>query len=197
MIKTNAVSSQGLSNAVSAAKDIHGIKAPVSIPNIWLWIWLTLALLLAAAVAWWIWKKRRRQTLAPPAEVIVPAHEKARARLKDALALLDQPRPFCILVSDTIRVYLEERFNLRAPERTTEEFLEELQHSALLSHDQKQTLGEFLMGCDLVKFARYEPRTDELQAIYDAAVRLIDETQPPPPVPEQPSPPSAVVPSSA
>ena len=40
--------------------------------------------------------------------------------------LIGQPKEFCILVSDTLRWYLEERFDFHAPERTTEEFLYEL-----------------------------------------------------------------------
>jgi hypothetical protein len=157
--------------------DIRGIKAPVVIPNVWFWVGCALAVALLAGLAWWWWRKRRREQPAPAVPAI-PPHEKARAKLAEALALLDQPSAFCTLVSDTIRVYLEERFALHAPERTTEEFLEELRLSAVLSFDQKQTLGEFLMGCDLVKFARYQPGRDELQRIYDAAVRLVDETEP-------------------
>jgi len=83
-------------------------------------------------------------------------------------------------VSDTIRVYLEKRFKFHAPERTTEEFLRELQATNLLTPDQKQSLGEFLSVCDMVKFARYEPGPPELQALHDSAVRLIDETEPQP-----------------
>ncbi len=86
-----------------------------------------------------------------------------RQRLEDALALIAHPKPFCVAVSDTIRFYLEERFNFRAPERTTEEFLYELQGTDLLLPDQKESLGEFLKQCDLVKFARYEPGERELR----------------------------------
>jgi hypothetical protein len=95
------------------------------------------------------------------------------------LALIGQPEPFCTLVSDTLRVYLEERFRFHAPDRTTEEFLDELQSSPMLSLPQKQSLGDFLVRCDLVKFARYEPGEPELRALHDAAVRLVDETAPP------------------
>ena len=56
----------------------------------------------------------------------VPAHVRAKQKLEEALALISQPKEFCVLVSDTIRFYLEERFDFRAPERTTEEFLREL-----------------------------------------------------------------------
>jgi hypothetical protein len=108
----------------------------------------------------------------------VPAHVRAKQKLQDALALIAEPKPFCTLVSDTIRFYLEERFTFRAPERTTEEFLHEMQNTNLLLPDQKESLGEFLKCCDLVKFARYEPREVELRDLHDSAVRLVEETEP-------------------
>ena len=178
MVKTNAIGHLASSNSPAlSATDLRGIKAPVAIPNTWLWIGCAMGLVLLAALAWWIWRRRRQRKNIPQPEIVILPQDKARAKLREALDLLDQPRPFCILVSDTIRVYLEERFRLRAPERTTEEFLEELQSSALLNFDQKRALGEFLMSCDLVKFARYEPGRGELQGIYDAAIRLVEETQ--------------------
>ena len=111
---------------------------------------------------------------------------RAKQKLEEALALIAQPKPFCILVSDTARFYLEDRFDFRAPERTTEEFLHELQKTNLLLPDQKESLGEFLKRCDLVKFARYEPREIELKDLHDSAVRLVDETEPRP-APAEPS----------
>ena len=92
---------------------------------------------------------------------------------QEALALIAQPKPFCILVSDTIRSYLEERFDFRAPERTTEEFLHELQDTDLLSPEQKESLGRFLESCDLVKFAKYEPGEPELRELHGSAVRWL------------------------
>jgi LPXTG-motif cell wall-anchored protein len=183
MVKTNRIPLPDPSQQADFTNTLRDIQAPISIPNLWLWAGIVAALLLLALAAWWLWKRRRRQPVAPHSEPAIPPHEKAWAALRQALELLDQPRPFCILVSDTVRVYLEERFDLRAPERTTEEFLEELQSSPLLTHEHKRTLGEFLIRCDLVKFARHEPGRDGLQAIYDAAARLVEETQPPPPFP--------------
>jgi hypothetical protein len=162
---------------VAAAEDIRDIKAPVEILSGWAWLWWTLSFLTVAAIAYALiryWIGKRASEKAPT--MIIPPHVRARQRLREALELIHQPRPFCILVSDTLRVYLEERFHLRAPERTTEEFLEELQSSALLSMAQKQSLGDFLMRCDLVKFARYEPVRSHLQELYDSALQLIEET---------------------
>jgi len=108
----------------------------------------------------------------------MPAHVRAKQRLEEALALISQPKPFCILVSDTVRTYLEERFTFRAPERTTEEFLYELQGTDLLAGEQKEKLGEFLESCDLVKFAKYEPQETELRGLHSSAFRLVEETEP-------------------
>ena len=126
---------------------------------------------------WKWWQKWRSQIpIVPP----VPAHVRAKQKLAEALALIAQPKSFCILVSDTIRLYLEERFDFRAPERTTEEFLHELQGTNLLAAEQKAKLGEFLESCDLVKFAKYEPGEPELLGLHSSAVRLVDETEPQP-----------------
>jgi hypothetical protein len=157
--------------------DIRAIKPPVDIPNAWVWLWwgLAIAVVLALATAALLWWRKQRAQV-PPVPVI-PAHVRAKQRLQAALALIHDPRLFCIEVSGVIRVYLEERFDFHAPERTTEEFLLELQATQLLTPDQKQSLGEFLQSCDLVKFARYEPTESALRELHDSALRLVDETQ--------------------
>ena len=166
-----------------AANDIRDIKPPVDIPSGWEWLWWVLAALATIAVAvliWRWWQKRRSQI---PVEPPVPAHVRAKEMLEKALALIAHPKPFCILVSDTIRGYLEARFDFRAPERTTEEFLHELRGTNLLSAEQKEKLGEFLECCDLVKFAKYEPVENELRDLHGSALRLVEETEPKPELP--------------
>ena len=85
---------------------------------------------------------------------------------------------FCVEVSNIIRDYLEQRFQLHAPDRTTEEFLFELQSSNRLADDHKQLLADFLSACDLVKFAKAEPPEQELRGLHEAGSRLVGETQP-------------------
>jgi hypothetical protein len=175
MALTNLTShSAGLTN------ELRDIKPPVVIPSGWQWVWWAVGALATAALlylAWRYWQKRKAFVAPVP---IIPAHLRAKQKLEDALALIGQPREFCILVSDTIRWYLEERFDFHAPERTTEEFLHELKGTSLLTPDQKTSLGEFLNRCDLVKFARYEPAEPELRELHASAVRLVEETEPPP-----------------
>jgi hypothetical protein len=169
--------------SLAVANDIRDIKPPMAIPSGWEWLWWTLGALAVAALlfALWRWWQRRRSQV--PVEPPVPAHIRAKQKLEEALALISQPKQFCILVSDTIRFYLEERFDFRAPERTTEEFLHELKTTDLLIPEQKAKLGEFLESCDLVKFAKYEPVENELRELHGSALRLVEETEPRPELP--------------
>jgi len=191
-MKTNLAST--LPTAADAP-DIRDIKPPVEIPNEWLWLWIVLVVtvLVAAGVVTWL-MLRKRQALALVAPPVLP-HVRAKQKLAEALLFISDSNRFCTEVSNTLRYYLEERFKLRAPERTTEEFLVELQTSRHLVPDQKQSLREFLQSCDLVKFARFEPTETALRQLHDAALRLVDETQfDSPAVPPTTAPPLAAPP---
>ncbi len=148
------------------------------IPSGYEWLWWVLGAfavigVLAALLVYFL--TRRKQIAIPP---VIPPHIRAKQQLEAALALIGQPKPFVIAVSDTLRLYLEGRFNFRAPERTTEEFLNDLQRTDRLTRDQKESLGQFLESCDLVKFAKYEPGETELRELHGSAIRLVEETEP-------------------
>lgn len=80
-------------------------------------------------------------------------------------------------LSGIVRRYLEDRFGLRAPELTTEEFLRVAQRSARVSNEHKVLLTDFLVDCDRVKFAGYEPGAEESDAVLEAARRFLLETR--------------------
>src|SRR5262245_27266808 len=181
MIATNAITPGTASASTNALRDI---KPPVEIPNWWLWVWLSVGVLAVAALVFWAWRYRQKKRAEQPAPPPIPAHIRAKRKLQEALTLIGQPKEFCIVVSDTLRWYLEERFNFHAPERTTEEFLYELQQTDRLTRDQKESLGDFLKRCDLVKFARYEPAEPELHDLHASALRLVEETEPVAQMPE-------------
>jgi hypothetical protein len=163
--------------ASTDTNDLRGIKPPVEIPSGWAWLgWVLGSLALAlAGLALWRWWRMKASTpvVVPP----VPPHVRAKRRLQEALRLIADARLFCIAVSDALRDYLEERFRLRAPERTTEEFLQDLRQTTHLNAAQKLSLADFLERCDLVKFARLEPTEAALRELHESALRLVEETQ--------------------
>lgn len=160
--------------------ELRDIGEPVDVPVPW-WQWAALATALAAVLgglAWW-WRRRRLQKAAPR---VVPPHEAALAALDALLAqgLLanGQIQAFYLRLSDIVRHYIEDRFGLRAPEQTTEEFLSGLPDAPQIGSEHQRLLRSFLRQADLVKFAKFEPGTEETGGAVDAARRFIEQTRP-------------------
>lgn len=133
-----------------------------------------LALLALAAVAYRLSRARGAPPLPPPEEI---AWEALRRLV--ALGLLErgEVEKFFVVLSAILRQYVENRFGVHAPERTTEEFLDEAaRHPALAGY--RARLGEFLSLSDRVKFARYRPDEAAIQGAFDAAKGFIAETTP-------------------
>lgn len=65
--------------------------------------------------------------------------------------------------SDVARWYIGERFGLRAPEMTTQEFLSAARRNADLG-GEAETLGGFLRSCDELKFAKARGTQEEAES---------------------------------
>ncbi|MCK4236750.1 MAG: hypothetical protein KAX38_06500, partial [Candidatus Krumholzibacteria bacterium] len=139
---------------------------------------ITGCVIAAAATVFFILRHRRARYRAAPS---VPAHEVAYARLERLLAggLIDEKRyrKFTEEVSDILRHYIEDRFGLRASERTTEEFLTEAQTGLPVDSEHKDLLREFLVHCDMVKFAALEPSSDDVKRTFETCRDFIDLTR--------------------
>ncbi len=141
------------------------------------------ALMLAAiVVAVFLWRRRARAAAPPPPPVA--AHEKALAALRSlaarALPEHGEVEPYFVALSEILRSYLEDRFGLRAPEQTTEEFLAEVSQTAAgrraIEGAHRDVLREFLTRADLVKFARARPAEDECAAAGRSAEQFVTDT---------------------
>ena len=159
------------------------------------WAWIALALLAALGAAFLALRKflttpRTFLRLPPP----VPPHQIAleaieALRQKGWIEAL-QIEPFYVALSGIVRRYLEARFNLRAPERTTEEFIRDALSSRKLSDAHRDLVAGFFEQSDLVKFARHAPGQADMHNALDSAERLVRETMPAAPAPA-PAPPPA------
>lgn len=107
-----------------------------------------------------------------------PAHEFAYEELERVRDLLNTGfvERFYVRISECVREYLQNRFEINAMEMATEEFLVVVQDVEEL-HEHKKLLGEFLSNCDLVKFARYAASEEDAWRAYYLAKELIDETK--------------------
>jgi hypothetical protein len=142
------------------------------------WLWVVGILLVMAAIAPFAWRgfiaareRRRRQS----------AFDVARSAL-DLLLQAGRPTPetmdaFYVKLSLIVRSYLEDRFALRSPELTTQEFLTEMGRSPDLARSHQQLLQQFLEQADLVKFAGHRPDAKGVAESIAAAEQFLSETQ--------------------
>jgi hypothetical protein len=84
---------------------------------------------------------------------------------------------FYTRLSAILRCYLEDRFGLHAPEQTTEEFLVAARSSSFFLPEQQEQLKQFLVHCDLVKFAELQPTNQEIQQTFDICKEFIQATE--------------------
>lgn len=82
-------------------------------------------------------------------------------------------------LSAIVRRYLEHRYEIRAPELTTEEFLPVATARPELREDHRALLRSFLERCDRVKFAGYRPDSEESLATLAAARAFVEDTRAP------------------
>jgi hypothetical protein len=146
------------------------------------WWWLALGAALLALTAfgcvWW-WRRPRP---VQPATVALPPHTKALRELsrwhQAPRTTREEIEAFYVGVSHVLRVYLEERFALHAPERTTEEFLRDLEGGDRLARRHEAELERFLSQCDLVKFAAFTPSASEHDVTWSLAEGFVQSTRP-------------------
>jgi hypothetical protein len=153
--------------AAPAAEDIRDIRGPRYLLPGWAWPAFAAGVLLVALGCYGFWRWRRKRA----ARVLLP-YEIALQRLEELGALMQpaRAREFSIAVSDIVRIYIEQRFNVTATRRTTEEFLHDLLKSsdaALARH--QGLLGEFLHQCDFVKFAAQSLTQQNMESLLQSA----------------------------
>lgn len=183
-----------------AGATISDIAPPLAKPiNPWWWVGLGLAGALALFLIVYLIRRRQRRIVPPPPPL--PPHLLAYQALDRLLAadLLahGQFKAFYEGLSAILRHYIEQRFGLKAPEQTTEEFLAGVRAegftqgqpfdsapgtpgaASTLTAAHKLLLGDFLRHCDLVKFARLTPSPSEAEEGVERCRRFVRETEPP------------------
>jgi hypothetical protein len=160
--------------------ELKDIKPPMALPVDRRPYYAAAVLAALGFCAWlgrrWSKSRHRRRPFAPPP----PPHVVAAAAL-DALRarnLVERGafKEFYSALADIVRMYMEGRYGLRAPEMTTEEFLTATAKDFRLAVPHQRLLASFLSECDLVKFARHRPARNDSDNAFAAARRFVDET---------------------
>jgi hypothetical protein len=166
------------------ASDVRDITPPVGLDKNYFRLYIIIAIVLGvlalvAIVLHYVYNRKNRETesIAEP----LSAHQIAYNELESLRAMnlisKGQIKEYYYRLSNIVRHYIENRFKLMAPERTTEEFLAEMMVTTRLTEDHKKLVEDFLEHCDMVKFAAYGPDRREIENSLNSAKKLVDETK--------------------
>jgi hypothetical protein len=130
--------------------DIRDLRGPVAIEEERSWAPYALGALAVAGAGVGARAALRRRRRGPSPEAV------AEARIADAVARREAigPDAFAAAVSEAIRAWVQDRFGIVAPLRTTEELFAELAGPTGPPALQVPELGAFLAACDRAKFGR-------------------------------------------
>ncbi|MBR8534850.1 hypothetical protein KDU71_04700 [Carboxylicivirga sediminis] len=158
---------------VDPQKGIVDIKQPMQAPfhlsELYKYLpWVLGIILLAGIVTFIILRYFGKEVpvkiFAKPAPVI-PPHVKALEALdkikQEKLWQHNRIKEYYSGVSDTLRHYIEERFEIRAMEQTTDEIMDSFKGIDFRDGKSIDNLRQILITSDLVKFAKHEPLPDE------------------------------------
>ena len=165
-----------------------GIRGPVDIGGRpWWWWAMAAAAVVVGGIA--IWKLMSRRAPDAP-EPELPAGEWAMLELarleQERLPERGEVEGFFVRLSDVVRAYVERRFAIAAPDRTTQEFLREAAHHPDLAGEHERTIGAFLRSADMVKFAAARPGTETCDNALAAMRCFVERTAPKPEAAEPP-----------
>lgn len=84
---------------------------------------------------------------------------------------------FHSIVTDVLRTYIENRFDIKAMEKTSQEIISEFTNNNLLEADSYEKLKQILTLADFVKFAKLNPLQDENEASLNNAYEFVNKTK--------------------
>lgn len=143
------------------------------------WTWVAAALVAAWAgvgVVLILRLRKRRAVRIKMTAYDVAVAKLAGLELRGAPAGDDADGWF-VELSAIVRRYLEARYDIRAPELTTEEFLQVAAKAPELTTGHRELLSSFMARCDRVKFAGYRPEAEESLATLRAARGFVEDTR--------------------
>jgi hypothetical protein len=170
-------------DTTQAIKPIIGpLKVPISFREMLPWILAALALVLLILGVIWYFRKRRKQEPVfrlKPKVVLLP-HELAlqeieKLRVKK-LWQAGRVKEYHSELTEILRRYIEDRYQVPALEQTTAEITGALMSGSLCPHQALDKLVSLLVLADMVKFAKVQPLAMENEKSLNDGIEFVHET---------------------
>ena len=150
------------------AEIANDIVPPVNYSLVPPWMIFIASLLALTIIGLAIWYGRKLFQKKKP---VPTPRERALAALNEIERDVERINPyqFSIRVSDILRRYVMEQFDLPMTRQTSVEFLNAIGSATSFGDDEKALLADFLNRCDLIKFARYDATPSDSRLLLDEA----------------------------
>ena len=172
-----------------ATQDFKPVMAPAFVlwDFIWWFFWLQIAVTtITVGTLVYLHYRKHRKLKGPDGEPVeqkplLPAHVMALQAL-EALAERKlweggQAKLYYTELTDILRRYIEQRYQVSAMECTTDQILEELIELTMQQKASYTNLRDVLQLADLVKFAKYEPVADENKMAFMNSRLFVEQTK--------------------
>lgn len=97
-----------------------------------------------------------------------------KALEKEHLLQKNQYDRYYVRLTNTVRTYIEERYQLKASTLSTPEFLDVMKVNRTFEEETKTLLNTFLESVDQVKFAAHKPQVEECLLASEMAKKFIE-----------------------
>lgn len=154
-------------------------KPPFELPT---WLYMILGLILMALVIWYFLRRKKKKEAA---EKQLPPYEEAIVALqaldKSEYLLQNKSKEYYSLLTEIVKRYLDREVDDAALESTTEELIDrlrELKKSGSFDFEKGDIKGleAILKRADLVKFAKMQQASGQLEADRNAVEEIINHT---------------------
>jgi hypothetical protein len=173
-IEINVVSEFG--DVSSDLSQVDPMTDPIAPKQNWFWLVLGIVCLIGFLSAWVYWLIKRRSELPVVAPMLSPeqiANMALAELVAEQLPTRGMVKEFYLRLTGIVRVFIESKTGLRAPEQTTEEFLRDMRASSQFDGPQAYRLQEFLTAADLVKYAGQTPDESSITQSLERAREFI------------------------
>jgi len=154
------------------AQALPDIAPPVNYSLVPPWMIFVGSLVVLTIIGLAIWYGRR---FFRKKQVTLSPRERALAALSEIESEVERiaPYQFSIRVSNILRRYVVEQFDLPMTRQTSVEFLNAIASAPNFGDEEKALLADFLNRCDLIKFARYDATTVDSRLLLDEARQFV------------------------
>ena len=106
---------------------------------------------------------------------IISLNEIGRIKSDDSWRVSGNSKEFYTMLTDALRTYISDRFDINATEMTTAEIVDNM--LKIKSKEELRDIQELLSVADLVKFAKFNPQMNEKDRHLESTVEFINTTK--------------------